>query len=109
MLYCDNTRLCRDRAIDQSKISQNTHTQVSGRDRQTETGQTEGGSQKRPIPFSCSHSSLNPPNPLSLLHTGDLNAKKDDVQITVVRSSKTMTVSTHDLVVGMYLCLYISL
>ena len=30
--------------------------------------------------------------------TGDLNAKKEDVQITVVRSSKTETVSTHDLV-----------
>ena len=30
----------------------------------------------------------------------DLNAKKDDVQITVVRGGQTETVSTHDLVVG---------
>jgi calcium-translocating P-type ATPase len=30
----------------------------------------------------------------------DLNAKKDDVQITVLRDSTTETVSTHDLVVG---------
>jgi len=30
----------------------------------------------------------------------DLNAKKEDVQITVMRSSRTQQVSTHDLVVG---------
>ena len=33
-------------------------------------------------------------------HTGDLNAKKDDVQISVLRNATTLTVSTHDLVVG---------
>ena len=34
------------------------------------------------------------------IHTGDLNAKKDDVQISVLRGSTATRVSTHDLVVG---------